>query len=34
MINIAKNLGKDVIDEPYEAYESEIKAMIELMKNE
>jgi AcrR family transcriptional regulator len=33
MINIAKNLGKDVIDEPYEAYESEIKAMIELMKN-
>jgi AcrR family transcriptional regulator len=33
MMNLSKSLGKDIIDEPYEAYENEIKAMIELMKN-
>jgi AcrR family transcriptional regulator len=33
MMNKAKDLGKEVIDDPYEEYEIEIKAMIELMKN-
>jgi hypothetical protein len=33
MMNKARSLGTDVIDEPYEEYDNEVKAMIELMKN-
>ena len=33
MLNKARNLGEDIIDEPFECYEAEFKAMIELMKN-
>jgi AcrR family transcriptional regulator len=33
MMNNARNLGEDIIDEPFEVYEKEIKAMVELMKN-
>ena len=29
----ARNLGEDIVDEDFEAYEKEIKAMIELLKN-
>ncbi|MHC1684473.1 MAG: TetR/AcrR family transcriptional regulator [Clostridiaceae bacterium] len=32
LINKAKNLGEEIIDEPFEVYENELKAMIELMK--
>lgn len=33
MMNKARTLGKDILDEPFEAYESEVKALIELIKN-
>ena len=29
----ARNLGEDIVDEDFEVYEKEIKAMIELLKN-
>lgn len=32
MMNHARALGEDVIDEPFELFEKELKAMIELMK--
>lgn len=32
LMNKARDLGEDIIDEPFEVYESELKAMIELMK--
>lgn len=28
----ARSLGEDIIDEPFEAYDNELKAMLELMK--
>jgi len=31
-MNHARSLGEDVIDEPFELFEKELKAMIELMK--
>ncbi len=33
MMSRARNLGEDIIDEPFEIVEKELKAMIELMKN-
>ena len=33
IMNKAKTLGEDIVDEPFEAYEKELKAMIELIKN-
>lgn len=32
LMNKARDLGEDIIDEPFESYEKEIKAMIDLMK--
>ncbi|KOA20341.1 putative HTH-type transcriptional regulator YvdT [Clostridium homopropionicum DSM 5847] len=32
-LNKARALGEDILDEPFEAFETEYKAMIELMKN-
>jgi len=32
-LNKAKDLGEEILDEPFEAFETEYKAMIELMKN-
>ncbi|MDF2882340.1 MAG: transcriptional regulator [Clostridiaceae bacterium] len=33
IMNRAKSMGQEIIDEPFDEYENEIKAMIELMKN-
>ena len=33
ILNKARVAGEDILDEPFEAYEKEIRAMIELMKN-
>lgn len=33
IMNKARNLGEDIVDEPFEEYEKKLKAMIELMKN-
>ena len=33
IINRAKSMGQEIIDEPFDEYEEEIKSMIELMKN-
>ncbi|QAT39703.1 TetR/AcrR family transcriptional regulator [Clostridium sp. JN-9] len=33
IINRAKSMGQEIIDEPFDEYEKEIKSMIELMKN-
>jgi len=33
MLNKARNIGTDIIDEGFEMYESDIKAMMELLKN-
>jgi AcrR family transcriptional regulator len=33
MMNKARTAGEDIIDEPFEKHESEIRAMIELIKN-
>lgn len=32
IMNRAKNMGQEIIDEPFDEYEKEIKSMIELMK--
>jgi AcrR family transcriptional regulator len=32
IMNKARILGEDIIDEPFEAYENELKSLIELMK--
>lgn len=33
IMNRAKNMGQEIIDEPFDEYEKEIKSMIELIKN-
>lgn len=33
IMNKARNLGEDIIDEPFEEYEKELKSMIELLKH-
>lgn len=33
MMSSARALGEDIIDEPFETYENEIKVLIELLKN-
>lgn len=33
IMNRAKSMGQEIIDEPFDEYEKEIKSMIELMKN-
>jgi AcrR family transcriptional regulator len=33
IMNKARRLGEDIIDEPFEVYDNELKTMLELMKN-
>lgn len=33
MMSKARNLGEDILDEPFEAYEGEVNALIQLIKN-
>lgn len=33
ILNQARNMGTDIIDKGFEMYESDIKAMLELLKN-
>lgn len=33
MMSKARSLGEDIMDEPFEAYENEVRALIELIKN-
>ena len=33
IMNRAKNMGQEIIDEPFDEYEKEIKSIIELIKN-